>query len=261
MGIRVLTNRARIETLLRRHPELHIYGLGDLDDFFWPWTTWYGWEEEGELRDIVLIYNGQALATVIALSDRPTAMQELLREVAPLLPRRFYAHLSLGVEDALRETHQINAHGPHHKMALRDSSHVANHDSSQVVRLNRGDLADLVRLYEEGYPANWFDPRMLDTGQYFGLRSEGSLVSAAGAHVYSERYRVAAIGNVVTHPAHRNRGYGRLVTARLCQSLLEKVEHVGLNVKTDNEPAIACYRRLGFEVVASYGEFMVEEKS
>jgi ribosomal protein S18 acetylase RimI-like enzyme len=47
----------------------------------------------------------------------------------------------------------------------------------------------------------------------------------------------------------------------LCQSLLEKVEHVGLNVKADNDAAIACYRKLGFEVVAPYGEFTVEQKS
>jgi ribosomal protein S18 acetylase RimI-like enzyme len=256
-----LTNKTAIESFLRFDPELHIYSIGDLDDLFRPWTTWYGREEEGELRDIVLVYNDQASATVIALSDRPTAMQELLREIAPLLPRRFYAHLSPGVEEVFRETHQVHSHGPHYKMALRDTSRVGNPDGSQTVRLSRQDLDDLVRLYEEGYPANWFDPRMLDTGQYFGLRREGSLVSAAGVHVYSERYRVAAIGNVVTHPAHRNKGYGRLVTARLCQSLLERVEHVGLNVKTDNEPAIACYRRLGFEIVASYGEFMVEGKS
>ena len=38
----------------------------------------------------------------------------------------------------------------------------------------------------------------------------------------------------------------------------ETVDHIGLNVKADNAPALACYRRLGFEVAAEYGEFMVE---
>ena len=84
---------------------------------------------------------------------------------------------------------------------------------------------------------------------------------SAGVHVYSERYHVAAIGNVVTHPTHRNKGYGKLVTARLCRSLLDKVEHIGLNVKADNDAAVACYSRLGFEIIAPYGEFTVEQKS
>jgi len=40
--------------------------------------------------------------------------------------------------------------------------------------------------------------------------------------------------------------------------LLEDVCHIGLNVKADNDAAISCYRRLGFETVAPYGEYMVE---
>ena len=35
------------------------------------------------------------------------------------------------------------------------------------------------------------------------------------------------------------------------------MRHVGLNVKADNGAAISCYKKLGFEPVASYGEFMV----
>jgi hypothetical protein len=39
------------------------------------------------------------------------------------------------------------------------------------------------------------------------------------------------------------------------------VDHVGLNVKADNDAAMACYRKLGFEVITPYGEFTVEQKS
>jgi predicted GNAT family acetyltransferase len=102
---------------------------------------------------------------------------------------------------------------------------------------------------------------MLETGRYYGPRDAGGLLSVAGVHVYSRRYRVAALGNIATHPAHRGKGYGTRVTGRLCRTLLDEVEHIGLNVKTDNEPALRCYRRLGLEVVARYAEFDFERRT
>jgi ribosomal protein S18 acetylase RimI-like enzyme len=81
------------------------------------------------------------------------------------------------------------------------------------------------------------------------------LVSVAGVHVVSLHYRVAALGNITTRPALRGRGYARRVTAHLCQSLAQRVDHIGLNVKADNAAALACYRRLGFQTIGQYEEF------
>jgi GNAT superfamily N-acetyltransferase len=259
VSIQQLTDKSHIEAFLRRKAELHIYSLGDLDDFFWPQTAWYGWVTDGELQDIVLLYSGTAVPTVVGIAAQPATLCERMHEIIPRLPSRFYAHFSPGVEEVFRQTHRLDSQGPHYKMALRDTSRLAGIDCTRPVRLQARDQDELLRLYGESYPGNWFDPRMLQTGQYFGLRAGGRLVSAAGIHVYSERYRVAAIGNVVTHPDHRNKGYAGLVMARLCQSLLEKVRHVGLNVQADNHAALACYRSLGFETIAPYGEFMVEQ--
>ncbi len=256
-----LKDKARIEAFLRKNAELHIYGLGDLDDFFWPYTTWYGWANDEDVQDVVLVYAAPELPIVVGIGQSPSTIGARMREAIPLLPGRFYAHLSPGVEEVFRGTHRLDFHGPHYKMALRDAILLAGLDCSQVSRLESKDLDDLLRLYDESYPGNWFDPRMLQTRQYFGLRAERRLVSVAGVHVYSQAYRVAAIGNVVTHPAHRNKGYAKLVTARLCQSLVEKVDHIGLNVKADNNAAITCYRGLGFEIVAPYGEFTIESKA
>src|SRR5438093_529591 len=81
---------------------------------------------------------------------------------------------------------------------------------------------------------NWFDPRMLETGHYYGIRQDGTLLSIAGVHVYSPRYRVAALGNITTRPAARGHGLATLVTAKLCQELLRSVDEIGLNVRADN---------------------------
>jgi len=256
-----LHDKTSIESFLRKNTDLHIYSIGDLDDFFWPYTTWYALPADKEPEAIALLYTGQELPTLLALSEQPIIMARLLELIVHLLPLRFYAHLSPGLEGVFQGTHSVDPHGTHYKMALRQPAQVGNLQHCDVIRLGGSDLGDLCRLYQESYPGNWFESRMLETNQYFGIRTDGQLVSAAGVHVYSERYRVAALGNIATHPAYRRRGYGRAITTHLCRSLLEKVDHIGLNVKADNEAAVCCYQKAGFKVKASYGEFVIERKS
>jgi ribosomal protein S18 acetylase RimI-like enzyme len=76
-------------------------------------------------------------------------------------------------------------------------------------------------------------------------------------HVHSPTERVAALGNVAVAADRRGQGLGTQVTACACRSLLEVVDHVGLNVKADNRSAIACYERLGFAEVARYEESLL----
>jgi len=252
-----LHDKATIEQKLRENVFLHIYGIGDLDDFFWPYTTWYATRNNTEISAIALLYFGQSLPTLLAFSEKTERMQDLLESIANLLPQRFYAHLSPGVESTFHSTHHLEPRGEHLKMALLERSAVDTCDCSDAFELGLNDVNEIIEFYQRCYPENWFDPRMLETGQYFGIRREGYLVSVAGIHVYSPQYQVAALGNIATAPSYRNRSFGRQVTAKTCQSLLEDVRYIGLNVKADNDPAISCYKRLGFETIASYGEYMV----
>ena len=254
----LLHDKKQIESSLRRNTQLNIYSIGDLDDLFWPYTIWYALTAGGTAEAIALLYTGQALPTLLALSEQRSAMIELLDSISHLLPHRFYAHLSPGLENTFRSTHALTPHGEHYKMGLQNVGSIQSVDCTQAQRLTRSDMGDILGLYKESYPGNWFDPRMLETGQYFGIRTGGQLVSIAGIHVYSEAYRVAALGNITTHPKHRRKGHGTAATARLCLSLSNRVDHIGLNVKADNEAAISCYKKLGFHVIATYAEFMVE---
>ncbi len=254
MRVVSLHSKDEIEPILRRNVFLHIYALGDLDDFFWPYTTWYALEDNGAIQAVLLLYTAFETPTVMALHDPPFApMHELLKDACRLLPRRFYAHLSPGCRDALGTNIRAQSHGPHRKMALvKPVLDVPGVD--RVQRLSAADIPDLRSLYAIGYPGNWFDPRQIETGHYYGLRVNGELVSAAGPHVYSRVQRVAALGNIVTHPKHRGRGYAAAITARTCMELSATVDHIGLNVKADNAAAIACYQRLGFQPIAEYEE-------
>ena len=139
-------------------------------------------------------------------------------------------------------------------MALTDPARLATVTAAGEV-LGAADLPALRALYALAYPGNWFDPRMLATGQYLGIRQDGELLAVAGVHVWSPTYRVAALGNVTTHPRVRGQGLAAAVVAALCGRLRAHVDHVTLNVKADNVAAVRLYRRLGFSRVADYGEY------
>jgi RimJ/RimL family protein N-acetyltransferase len=257
-----LHDRNEIEVFLRRNVFLNIYSLGDLDDFFWPFTTWYGLKENGALQGVALIYSGGSIPTLLALAEeeKTAPLHRLLRALTPLLPLSFYAHLSLGLQVELKDRYTLIPHGEHYKMALAIQSGLKRIDTSHVIRLSSGDLPDILALLNEAYPENYFDPRMLETNQYYGIRSPEGLISMGGIHVYSPRLRVAALGNIVTRPSHRGKGHASAVTARLCQSLLNEVDHIGLNVQAENRSAIRCYEKLGFDVIACYNEYRIELK-
>jgi len=247
---RSVHDRAELEGLLRDDPALHAYELGDLDDFFWPLTTWY---RHG--RSVAMIYYGTGLPILLALDrpDRADGMAELVDGLAFLLPQRFYAHVSVGVEGVLGKHFRLEPGGLHHKMALTDRTRLDGFEGEGDV-LTDADLSDLIGLYRCAYPSNAFDPRLLQTGHYVGVRRRGRLVAVAGVHVWSPAQRVATLGNVTTHPELRGRGLGTAVVVTVCRRLLPTVDVIALNVKADNASAIALYSRLGFTPVGEYHE-------
>jgi ribosomal protein S18 acetylase RimI-like enzyme len=251
-----LDDRAAIEAFLRRDSDLHLYELGDLDDFFFPKTRWFGIEIDNALVAIALLYSATDLPVVIALDRDVTTTCETLHQARELLPRRFYSHLTVGA--ARTVSGSIEPHGLHDRMILRDRSAMDAIDTRAATALGPTDERELVALYKQAYPGNWFDPRMLETRAYFAIRDdEGALVAVSGVHVVSDRTRVAALGNVTTRPDVRGRGLGRIAVAATCKALLERVDLVGLNVESANAAAIGLYRRLGFERAAQYEEQLI----
>lgn len=259
-----LHEKTEIEQFLRRHTYLHLYPLGDLDDFFWPYTTWYALKNTQGIQQLVLLYGGLDLPILLGIVEDDNValdnMRSLLQAIIPLLPRRFYALLSRDVAIVFANGYQTVPHGKHYKMALLHQENLKTTDISTVVTLTPSDLPALQSLYRIGYPGNWFDAHLLQTGCYFGIWRGSNLVSAAGVHVYSARYKIAVLGNVATHPDARGHGLATAVCAKLCAWLSPTTEHIGLNVKADNTSAIACYQKPGFERLAEYHEYMFEPK-
>ena len=262
MKIYPILNKEKIASFLQRNRELYLYALGDLDDFFWPNTKWYGLEDNEKLLALAFLYTGGKSRTLLGFCEDTPSMKELLSSLIPFLPGDFHAQLSSGLEDIFEGHYHREEYGTYTRMILKHPEIVLSYDCRDVLSLSEADLQDIEALYRDSYPENWFDPCMLRTGKYFGVRKNGKLVSIAGIHVFSEQYQVAALGNITTHPLWRGKGFGAKVTARVCQSLIQSglIKTIGLNVKTNNLAAIPCYQKLGFNKSFDFNEYIFYRK-
>lgn len=260
--LEAVREKGEIADFLGANPLLHAYELGDLDDVYFPRTQWFGWRVASNLEAVALIYHAVGMPVLIVLDDRdpsPCAdMIEAMRE-AGHLSGRLYAHLTTGLVGSIAcRTTRIRPHGRHLKMGLsRKEALEAIPIPPGIVTFEESDADELGAFYAHSYPGNWFDPWMLRSGLYVGLREDGETVAVAGVHVHSPSYGVAALGNVATSPARRGRGLATGLCAALCRRLLPDIPHISLNVDAANRLAIRVYESLGFTVLGDYYEFEV----
>ncbi len=253
-----ITPDSEVREYLRRDPVLAAYPLGDLAPQYAPFCRWFATRDAaGGLSAIALFYTGLRTPTLLTLGDADD-VDTLIGspQLKAILPTRLYVHLPSAHLAAFQANFQVDALRPMIRMSLDRSgflpwvpnpaaygSLVA--DPASVVRVGHGDTSDLISLYRF-YPDNFFEPFQLESGFYYGYRLGGHLISVAGVHVVSVEDDIAAIGNVVTHPDHRGRGYSRVCTTRLLQDLFNHVSTVALNVTRDNVGAQRIYEQLGF---------------
>ena len=113
-----------------------------------------------------------------------------------------------------------------------------------VAVLSQGDapaMMDLVAATEPGP----FARRTPLLGSYLGIRDGHRLVAMAG-----ERLRVPGyveLSAICVHPQARGKGYAAALTQELMRRAFAQGERPFLHVRPDNGPAVALYRRLGFE--------------
>jgi len=256
MKTKIIRDKDEIYRFLSKTPELQIYTIGDLDDFFWPHTIWYAVFDLGEIQSIALLYTGMTPQTLLLFCDKdPGYSTFLIKSIRHLLPDKFNVHLSPGLIDIFGKENIINNYGQNLRMILKQDPREVLDNNIRQLRLN--DLDIIKKLYEAAYPSNWFDSRMVETGQYLGYFIDGELTGIAGIHVYSPEYRIAALGNIATHPDFRGRGIACKLTSALCCNLKTKVDLIGLNVSSENKAAIKCYENVGFEIRSTYDECLI----
>ena len=102
-------------------------------------------------------------------------------------------------------------------------------------------MLDLVAATEPGP----FGRRTPLLGRYLGIHHGNRLVAMAG-----ERLRLPGhveLSAICVHPEARGKGYAAALTRSLMRRAFANGEVPFLHVRPDNKPAVALYRRLGFE--------------
>jgi len=235
------TNKHTILPFLETDRLYAAYAIGDMEPDMFRQCTWALALRHGEPQALALHYRGLNPPALFLMGDDEGVEDLLAHE---LHPKRVYV--------TCREEHLSTAFQFYHweeiepmwRLVVRAEQFLPT--SGQCSRLTAADLDELRALYSRG-GADAFAPSQLEKGVFYGVRSRGMLLSAAGTHLVSVNYGVAAVGNVFTHPEHRRQGWGRQVTSAVVHDLLVLgIRDVVLNINQENTGAVHTYESLGF---------------
>lgn len=242
-----ITDRHEIRAYLNEDRIRHLFSLGDLDDHFFPFTKWYGIRQNGSLKALVLLFEAYELPVLLAFGRTDGYMDELLLKIIPILPDKVHCHLESGLGIHFKQEFTQLSFEPEVRMTLSGIDQISAPMPNDTCVLTRNDSVDIQSLLSTAYPANWFQPSMLDLGHFTGIYCDDNLAGVCGLHIYSEYEKIAVLGNIATHPAHRKKGIGKRAVTAACYSLLNSIDLIGLNVHAENTAAINTYESVGFK--------------
>lgn len=247
-------DRELLRSFLERDRLRAAYAICDLEDREFSRTRWGVATESGQPISVVLEYGGLTPQPLFVMGE-PAGISAVLRDV--IRPRLAYLAADPSELDAVESHYRIDPGPPMLRMAVnRQTFKPFPGDASPLLPV---DIGDLNRLYGLGF-TSWLPADSVAYGVYYGIRAGRELVAAAGTHVISPEARLGVVGNVMTAPGHRGRGYAKATTSAVTHELLRTCDDVVLNVRSDNPPAIAAYRALGFTDYWRFEERLVHRR-
>jgi len=255
LEVRSTRDRGLLHRFLEQDRVWAAYAIADTDDREFERTRFGIAFDDREPVAVVMEYRGISPQPVFTMGDR-AGVSAILRDV--IRPRIAYVGATSDVFAGVRERYRVDAPAPMVRMVVsQDSFRPVVGDT---VRLDQGDAGHLNRLYQLGLNAH-LPEQAVAAGIYYGVRRGTRLIAAAGTHVVSPQWDIAAVGNVYTHREYRGQGLAKIVTSAVTADLLTKCRTVVLNVRADNPPALAVYHALGYRDHAHFEERLVHRES
>ncbi len=245
----------RILRFLERDRLWSAYGICDLEPPHRASARYLASLIDGQPVAMVLVFAPGSFTALLSFGDR----QGVERIVAATTDLPASADLVVRSEHvaAFQPRYTVTDLRAMHRMTITPQALQQLPPDLRVERLSAADWPALLQLYDD-WTGRIFGPAMPEGGIYFGVRQGNELIAVANTHAISYTHSIATVGGVFTREQYRGQGLATATTAAVTLALAQAgIRDIVLNVQTDNLPAVAAYRRIGYTPYLDYCEAMV----
>jgi len=240
--VKRLTDKDQILAYLETDRLYAAYAVGDLEPALFKQATWFGAEKNGRLCALAMHFRGVKMPVLFLMGDKEGLTAVLEKGLSPES-----VYINCRAEHLTITGNIYLWDGPIAMWRMTLDKKRFHPTWNNCIRLTPEHADQLAEFYEQGGMTG-FNRQQLVPGIFYGALHHGRLAAAAGTHLISTAYNIAAVGNVFTLPEHRGRGYGTTVTRAVLNDLIKLgIRDIVLNVGQVNKAAIHIYEKSGFE--------------
>ena len=249
---------SRFDSRLSEDRAFAAYALGHLEPALFERADFY--LAEGETGTAVVLH-ATAMGPTLFLGGDPAAVDAVLS----LHEGPRYIYLSTAAPEhieVLQRRYQVVDVLTMRRWSVTRAGFAPADGAQSARRLYGRDAGVINALYATDGAPSRYSPDQIDRSIYYGIYEDRRLVSIAGTHLVSPEAAVGIVGNVLTHPDYRGRGYAERVTSRVTEALFEAgCSLVALTADPANAPAVHAYERLGYRGGATVVEAHLHRRS